>query len=169
VRINQQTLQALGRHLDGEIDCLETLCELLDRETRALREMDLCALDEISPLKESLLNRQMILARARLSLLSNHSEHNAPPRFTDIIAECDLSADDPFTRKVERLRALANQIQVQNQLNREFAKSGHGLVSALVQIVDVFRSPQAQTYASNGHIRRSVMDQVPRGVQPCSA
>ena len=51
VRINDQTLAALGRHLDGELECLNALCELLEQESIALRAMDLDALDKIAPLK----------------------------------------------------------------------------------------------------------------------
>ena len=69
MRINDQTLAALSRHLDGELECLNALCELLEQESIALRAMDLDALDKIAPLKESTLNRQMILARARQHLL----------------------------------------------------------------------------------------------------
>ncbi len=169
MKINDQTLLALSGHLDAEIDCLTELCDLLELESAALRGMDLNALDQISPRKESILNRQMILARTRQDLLALQSDRSEPVRFTDIIETLALSPEDPFTKKVLKLRALAARIQIQNEMNRQFAKSGHGLVSSLVQIVDVFRSPQAQTYAANGHIRRSVMDQVPRGVQSCSA
>ena len=110
----------------------------------------------------------MILARARQHLLALKTDDAQPVRFQDIIASLGLGAEDPFTEKVLELRALAHRIKSQNEANRAFAKSGHGLVSSLVHIVDVFRV-RRPALAPNGHMRRSVLDHVPRGVQSCSA
>ena len=110
----------------------------------------------------------MMLARARQHLLALKTDDAQPVRFQDIIASLGLGAEDPFTEKVLELRALAHRIKSQNEANRAFASLGMAWCR-LWSISLMFSGPKARTYASNGHMRRSVLDHVPRGVQSCSA
>ena len=164
-----EALKALSCHLSLEIECLEEMLDLLETESDALRRISLGDLDKIAPQKEKAVNRHAQLAHHRAQLLAACTAGQEKPTFGQLIDECGLEADDPFVQRVTKTRSLAIAIADQNNRNRTFAQSGHGLVSGLVRLVDAWRSPQAKTYASNGHIRSSLLDAVPRGSHVCSA
>ena len=169
MKIIDETLQALSRHLVVEIECLEHMFNLLESESDALSRMSLEDLDQVAPREEKAVSRQVQLAQHRIQLLAACLEGHEKPTFAQVIEDRALEADDPFVGLVTRIRSLAHSIVQQNERNRQFAQSGHGLVSGLVRLVDVWRSPKARTYASNGHIRSSLLDSVPRGSHACSA
>jgi flagellar biosynthesis/type III secretory pathway chaperone len=169
LKIYDETVETLSRHLCAEIECLELLLETLDCEAKALRELSLDELDEVAPRKEKLVSRQAVLSRRRSEILSNQGANGPVQSLSELLNRAELSHEHPLVVQIIRLRDLAANVVEANYRNRIFAQSGNGLVSGLVQMIDSWRSPRARTYARNGHIRRNLLDSTPRGTHPCSA
>jgi len=170
LKIYDEIVETLSRHLCAEIECLERLLDTLTREAVALRELSLDELDAIAPLKEKCVNRQAGLALRRREILAEPRGHNQSiSTLSELVALAELDEQHPLVGQITRLRVLAQEIVDSNHRNRAFAESGNGLVSTLVKLIDSWRSPSAKTYARNGHLRRHLLDSTPRRESVCSA
>lgn len=165
---HDENFKALHSHLDREIDCLSQLFDLLGDEAATLRSLDLTELGRISPAKEKLVAQHQQLARQRIEMLTAMSVDGHVPTFSQLLASHDLDLEHPLVEQIFRVRKLAEDVMLANQRNFTFAQSGNGLVGNLIKIITSIRSPQAKTYARNGHIRSNLLDSIPRGGQPCS-
>ena len=161
-------LRALSAHFEQEIECLERLLNLLCDEGVALRALDTASLETLLPAKEKLVARQRLLVIKRLELISAFAASPADVRLSQLFADMNLTADNPIVEKSFQLRLLAEQVSEANKRNFNFAQSGSGLVTNLIRVIVDHRSPQARTYARNGHLRRNVLDAIPHGGQLCS-
>ena len=121
MKIYDETVETLSRHLCAEIECLERLLEMLDREARALRELSLDELDAIAPLKEKLVSRQAILSRRRSEILSEHRPDSSVQSLSELLTEAGLEPEHPLVVQILRLRDLAAQVVDANYRNRLFA------------------------------------------------
>ena len=170
LKIYDETVETLARHLSGEIECLEALLVLLDREAAALRALSLEELDVIALQKEKAVSRQAMMAHRRIEILTAAGAIREPiETLSQLVKLAELEDEHPLVAQIERLRDLAGRIVDRNHRNHVFAQSGNGLVSALVQLIDAYRSPRARTYARNGHLRRHLLDSTPRRESVCSA
>ena len=168
MNFNDEAMAALSCHLSTEIECLSALLDALEAEADALCRMSLEDLGQIATQKENAVNRHAQVARRRAALLSAGDDEGPQVTFSHLISTLDLSDDHEFVQKVQTTRRLAAEVRAMNERNRLFAQSGHGLVSGLVRLIDIWRSPKARTYAPNGHIRSSVLEMTPRGPDACS-
>jgi hypothetical protein len=130
--------------------------------------MSLEDLGQIATQKEKAVDRHAQMSRRRSELLTACALDTSQITFSDLIEKLDLQEDHAFVQKVLATRRLAAEVRSLNERNRLFAQSGHGLVSGLVRLIDIWRSPKARTYAANGHIRSSVLEMMPRGPDICS-
>ena len=157
MNILDKTLMVLCRHLEGELQCLTDLAQLLDDEAGALRQMALTELEDYARRKEVLLNEQRTLARERHQLLSEFSPDSIPIPITEVIAMSPDPVAEDLGRLREELLQLADTIKEQNLRNQTFAQTGHGLVTGLFRIIGLGRFKQKSTYSANGRISNQLL------------
>ncbi len=137
----------LSTLLDREIDCLQHLLDILQREFQALTSADIQTLETVTTTKNEALAAQAELTRLRAALVVNASFPDSLEGLQRFIAGCDDA--ETLLASLETMNNLAQQCQQSNRENgRLISQRQHQARGAL----DVLRQTEhnAPTYSDHG-------------------